>query len=501
MFDAISSLFAPKVTISAPQEVRHVAHVDADLNWAFDESVDPKKIFMKLKTIGTGGFGTVSQMVHRPSMKVLAGKLINSGLVDDDTRDDIQAEIRIMREVKSRYTVQYYGSVAYENSLMMLMEYCERGSLRDILDSRRRVLSEAQISIILHDLLNGLHLMHHDHRIIHRDLKAANLLLSRDGGIKIADFGVSGQFDVANCHSITTVGTPYWMAPEVILGTQYSFPADIWSVGITAVELAEGSPPYMELTPQKAMIEISERGFPGYRFPAMHSVEFCDFVSHCAIRNPEERWTIDQLIEHPFVKRGERISREEVLADLLIPHAARTDALGNEVLSHANVNTFDRTVEIVRQTTMRQSILAEAPEEPERPHVVIEVPQESPAPEMGTVPLDDTTFVQVSRVISTRIPFVEMRCGAAPDADTGAIYRPRVITVGDPKKGPIFNEDGVLNLQAALRSKEAPPIFALVLIIFFCFFFGLDGFIGLAAVSLLTNLIVIRLRKMRDDQP
>jgi serine/threonine protein kinase len=315
---AISSLFSPKVVISSPKEVSHVVHVDTSLNWSFDESVDPKKIFMKLKTIGTNGFGTVSQMVHRPSMKVLAGKLINSGLVDDDTRDEIQAEIRLMREVNSPYTVKYYGSVAYENSLMMLMEFCERGSLRDILDSRHQVLSEAQISIVMHDLLNGLQLIHHDHRIVRRDLKPANLLLSKDGGIKIADFGVSRQFDLANCHSITTVGTPYWMAPEVIVSTQYSFPADIWSVGITAVELAEGSPPYMELTPQNAMIEISERGFPGYRFPAMHSVEFCDFVSHCVLRNPDERWTIPQLLEHPFLQRAQRISRTEVLADLLI---------------------------------------------------------------------------------------------------------------------------------------------------------------------------------------
>jgi serine/threonine protein kinase len=108
------------------------------------------------------------------------------------------------------------------------------------------------------------------------------------------------------------------MAPEVISGISYSFPADLWSVGITAVELAEGAPPYAELPPPKAMIEIATKGFPGYRFPTKHSAEFCDFVSHCVAQDPKQRWTIPELMEHPFIQREARLVRANVLAEMLL---------------------------------------------------------------------------------------------------------------------------------------------------------------------------------------
>jgi serine/threonine protein kinase len=314
-------LFPGEERISAPLEVTHVLHLDSSLNWSFDASVDPRHVFKQVRVIGKGGFGVVWQIVHGPSMKILAGKIINPTLVDDKTRSEIEAEIALMRDVESPYTVKYYGSVKYDGSLMILMEYCEGGSLRDLLDSRERVLAEDQIAIVLYDLLKGLQLIHTRHRIVHRDIKAANILLTADGLIKIADFGVSRRFDSGRCQTVTIVGTPYWMAPEVISGVSYSFPADLWSVGITAVELAEGAPPYIELAPTKAMVEIAVKGFPGYRFPTMHSAEFCDFVSHCVMQNPHDRWTITELMEHPFIKRATRLPRADVLADMLVPRA------------------------------------------------------------------------------------------------------------------------------------------------------------------------------------
>ena len=303
--------------ISIPIEVVHTVHVDKDLNWTFDSSVDPRTVFSKLNEIGKGGYGTVYKIVHRPSMKVLAGKLINPELVDANTKEEIEHEIQLMKEVDSIYTVRYYGSVNYKNSLMMLMEYCEKGSLRDLLDKREKVFNEEQISLIISDLLKGLSLIHKDHNIVHRDIKAANLLLTADGRFKIADFGVSRRFDSQEGKTVTIVGTPYWMAPEVINGVSYSFPADIWSVGITAVELAEGAPPYVEYDPTKALVKIATRGFPGYRFPSMHSSEFMDFVSKCVIMDQNKRWSIDKLLEHPFIKRAERLDRKLVSSELL----------------------------------------------------------------------------------------------------------------------------------------------------------------------------------------
>ena len=329
-------------SISAPMEVVHAVHLDKDMNWTFDESVDPKTIFTKLKVIGKGGFGTVSQIVHRPSMKILAGKLVNPSLIEEEhSRDEIQHEIDLMREVDSPFTVRYYGCVKFEGSLMILMEYVDRGSLRDILDSKEQVLSEDQIACVMHDLLHGLKLIHNTFRIMHRDIKAANLLLNSKGMVKLADFGVSRQFDNgSSCSTMTIVGTPYWMAPEVISGLPYSYPADIWSVGITAVELAEGAPPYVEYSPTKAMVDIATQGFPGYRFPQMHSPEFQDFVSHCVQSNPEKRWTVDQLIEHPFIKRASSYNRIKVMQDL-IKEGAKNLGVSSESFSVSQASFAD----------------------------------------------------------------------------------------------------------------------------------------------------------------
>ena len=315
-------------------DAKQELHLGNDLKWEFDPKLDTKDDFKQIQVIGKGGFGTVCKIMHIPTQKVLAGKLVNSNLVDNpNTRKEIENEIKLMKEVDSEYTVHYFGSVQYNGAMMILMEYCDCGSLRDILDVREQVLTEDQISIVMRDLLKGLQLIHTRFRIVHRDIKAANILLMSTGEIKIADFGVSRRFEKSETiHTMTIVGTPYWMAPEVITGSRYSFSADLWSVGITAVELSEGAPSNVELPPTKAMIEIAKTGFPGYRFPQMHSPELMDFVSHCVVMPPDKRWTIEQLLEHPFIKRSENMPRLEILADL-IQAGPRAAIQGNKMVN------------------------------------------------------------------------------------------------------------------------------------------------------------------------
>lgn len=386
-------------------QVQHTANSDSKIDWSFDPSVDPKKVFTKLKVLGKGGFGTVLQIVHRPTMKVLAGKLINPNLVDENTKEEIQHEIELMIEVDSDYTVHYYGSVIFEGSLMILMEYCDRGSLRDLLDLREQVLSEDQISIILHDVLKGLGLIHKLHRIVHRDIKAANILITTDAEIKIADFGVSRQFDGDAAQTMTITGTPYWMAPEVINGTSYSFPADIWSLGIMAVELAEGAPPYVEYPPTRAMIQIALHGFPGYRFPQLHSPEFTDFVSKCVIVDQYERWTTDQLLEHPFIKRAERLPRAQVLRALLVPTKAKKhDTMDYSTLTKGNnLKITEQLTEITKQIQKQaDEYLSEKGISGEKPasmgSLVHSVEHESEAPEY-----DGNTFTGMAMLMSVKL--------------------------------------------------------------------------------------------------
>lgn len=296
-----------------------------------DINTDPHLVFSKLSDTGKGSFGIVSQIVYLPTMRLLAGKFLNPALINDTIKKDIFNDVNQMREIKSDNIIQYYGCVSFEESLLILMEYCEHGSLRDIMNEKQLGISEDQISIILFDLLNAIQHIHHEHKIIHRDIKASNLLLNSESKIKISDFILTSRFEFPSLQptdsllyqTIGIVGTPYWMAPEVISSSQYSFPSDIWSIGITAVELSEGSPPYIEYTPSKAMINIVKNGFPGYRFPDKHSTEFKDFVSHCVQMDPSLRWTCSSLLEHPFIQRAKKMNRKKVLEELIqieIPH-------------------------------------------------------------------------------------------------------------------------------------------------------------------------------------
>jgi serine/threonine protein kinase len=306
--------------VSAPLEVHHVVHVDSKLNWSFNESVNASEVFEKVRDIGKGGFGAVCELRHRESGLAFAGKMISQEALGRAARDSLRAEIELMRQIRSPYTIAYYGSVQWEGSMMILMEYCDRGSLRDVMDFRRVTLSEDQISIVIFDLLMALQVLHSPkHRIIHRDIKCANILVGADGRLKLTDFGVSRQFDesTAVAQTRSVVGTPYWMAPEVIMGQRYSYPADVWSVGATVVEMLEGLPPYGDFPVMRAIVEIGNSGWSGFRKGTICSRELQEFVEMCMVPAPEDRADLRKLLMHPFVRRAPELDRQAVLAPLL----------------------------------------------------------------------------------------------------------------------------------------------------------------------------------------
>lgn len=303
--------------ISAPTECTNLVHIDSNLNWDFN-SVESTDVFEIVRTIGKGGFGTVVELRHIQSDIHLAGKMISSEMMNRTTKDQLNKEIELIRKIVTPNTIRYYGSAQIEGNLTILMEFCKCGSLRDILDSGKKTLNENQIRCIMHDLLFALQALHAKYKIVHRDIKAGNILLSHTGQLKVADFGVSKQFDekkTVNTKSI--VGTPYWMAPEVINGNKYSFPADIWSVGSTAIELFEGAPPYSEFPFTRAMVLIATQGFQGFRKGSKPSPEFMDFVNKCMTKDPSLRPSVQELLVHPFLQNTEDFDRQEVFADLL----------------------------------------------------------------------------------------------------------------------------------------------------------------------------------------
>ena len=183
------------------------------------------------------------------------------------------------------------------------MEYCGGGSVSDIMRLRKKTLTEEEISTILKDTLEGLVYLH-ARRKIHRDIKAGNILLNSEGHGKLADFGVAGQLTDTMAKRNTVIGTPFWMAPEVIQEIGYDCLADIWSLGITALEMAEGKPPYGDIHPMRAIFMIPTKPPPSFRNPDRWTPEFIDFVSRCLVKNPEHRSTASALLQHDFITRA-----------------------------------------------------------------------------------------------------------------------------------------------------------------------------------------------------
>ncbi|XP_061640555.1 serine/threonine-protein kinase 4-like isoform X2 [Phyllopteryx taeniolatus] len=199
------------------------------------------------------------------------------------------------------HVVRYYGSYFKNSDLWIVMEYCGAGSVSDIIRIRSKTLTEEEIASILQSTLKGLEYLHFM-RKIHRDIKAGNILLNTEGQAKLADFGVAGQLTDTMAKRNTVIGTPFWMAPEVIQEIGYNCVADIWSLGITAIEMAEGKPPYADIHPMRAIFMIPTNPPPTFRNPDVWSPHFRDFVSQCLVKNPENRATATQLLQHAFIK-------------------------------------------------------------------------------------------------------------------------------------------------------------------------------------------------------
>uniref|UniRef100_A0A4W5QFD7 Serine/threonine kinase 3 (STE20 homolog, yeast) n=1 Tax=Hucho hucho TaxID=62062 RepID=A0A4W5QFD7_9TELE len=194
------------------------------------------------------------------------------------------------------YVVKYYGSYFKNTDLWIVMEYCGAGSVSDIIRLRNKTLTEDEIATILKSTLKGLEYLHFM-RKIHRDIKAGNILLNTEGHAKLADFGVAGQLTDTMAKRNTVIGTPFWMAPEVIQEIGYNCVADIWSLGITSIEMAEGKPPYADIHPMRAIFMIPTNPPPTFRKPELWTDDFTHFVKKCLVKNPEQRATATQLLQ------------------------------------------------------------------------------------------------------------------------------------------------------------------------------------------------------------
>jgi len=217
--------------------------------------------------------------------------------------DEVIKEINIMKQCKNPYVIEYYGSYFIDTGLWIVMEYCGAGSVSDIMRLCNKSLNEEQIACICCQVLKGLEYLH-SIRKIHRDIKAGNILLNDKGDAKLADFGVSGQLSDAYAKRQTVIGTPYWMAPEVIQEIGHDEKADIWSVGITAIEMAQRKPPHSNIHPMRAIFMIPSRPPPTLDEPSKWSPDFINFIERCLTKNPDDRPSAKQLLEHKFIQNA-----------------------------------------------------------------------------------------------------------------------------------------------------------------------------------------------------
>ncbi|XP_039290366.1 serine/threonine-protein kinase hippo-like isoform X2 [Nilaparvata lugens] len=364
---------------------------------------DPAGIFELIEVVGNGTYGQVYKGRHTKTGQLAAIKVMD---VTEEEEEEIKLEINVLKKYSNhRNIATYYGAFikksppGKDDQLWLVMEYCGAGSVTDLVKSTKgQSLKEEWIAYICREILRGLAYLH-SNKVIHRDIKGQNVLLTDNAEVKLVDFGVSAQLDRTIGRRNTFIGTPYWMAPEVIACDEnpdatYDNRSDLWSLGITALEMAEGKPPYGDIHPMRAIFMIPTKPPPSFREPDQWSPEFIDFVSRCLVKNPEERATATEMLRHEFIGNAKQPS---ILSQMIAEareirenQSCRTNASSALKQSHGDSDEEDGVdSKTMKQFACDRTLIADRTLVPDRSNTLAE--------ELGTMvinsdPEDESTM-------------------------------------------------------------------------------------------------------------
>ncbi|KAM8879919.1 STE20-like serine/threonine-protein kinase isoform 1-T1 [Spinachia spinachia] len=281
--------------LGAEKKKKQYEHVRRDEN--------PEEVWDIIGELGDGAFGKVFKAQNKQTGTLAAAKVIDTKT--EEELEDYMVEIEILASCDHQNIVKLLDAFYYESKLWILIEFCAGGAVDAVMLELERPLTEPQIRVVCQQTLLALVYLH-DNKIIHRDLKAGNILLTLDGDVKLADFGVSAKNTKTLQRRDSFIGTPYWMAPEVVMcetskDRPYDYKADVWSLGVTLIELAQIEPPNHEMNPMRVLLKIAKADPPTLMQPSRWSPEFSDFLKRCLDKHVDNRWSPTQLLQHSFV--------------------------------------------------------------------------------------------------------------------------------------------------------------------------------------------------------
>eukprot|EP00033_Pygsuia_biforma_P002405 GCRY01002664.1.p1 GENE.GCRY01002664.1~~GCRY01002664.1.p1 ORF type:complete len:338 (+),score=51.25 GCRY01002664.1:267-1280(+) len=263
---------------------------------------DPKDVYVCEEVVGEGAFGTVYKGYNRITNEIVAIKVVNLEETSQSVMQ-LQGEMDFWANLSSPQIARYITSFVNNGTeLWIVMEYVSGGSALELLQSGP--LKEEHVATILHQVLKALAYLHKE-LMVHRDIKGDNILISDDGDVKLIDFSISTRLNNENGDKMELAGSLFWMAPEVVDSSSLvSHKSDLWSLGITAIELTKGHPPYESEDPAKVIKNIVEKDPPV--LTGNYSSTFKDFVSKCLVKDPKKRASADDLLKHKFIKKGKK---------------------------------------------------------------------------------------------------------------------------------------------------------------------------------------------------